>query len=153
MVVTRKLRQAEQAIRRGKVLILCHTEQLFESLYMVLNQQYWAQDEVMMIQIALGPSSRAIVLPDGPLRIIALHVPYTIYFSYHWLLSISLITFAFIFAVFLVIKQLKPGKLINRYNLSVFTGDSRVRSTKQNWWPFSIWIQHRITSRHTRLKL
>ena len=41
--VTRKLRQVEQAIRAGGVLILCHADQLFESLYMVLNQQYWAQ--------------------------------------------------------------------------------------------------------------
>ena len=76
MAVTRKLRQVEQAIRSGGVLILCHAEQLFESLYMVLNQQYWAQDDVMMTQIALGPSSRAIVLLDGPFRIIALQVHY-----------------------------------------------------------------------------
>ena len=41
--VTRKLRQVEQAIRAGGVLILCHADQLFESLYMVLNQQYWTQ--------------------------------------------------------------------------------------------------------------
>jgi len=80
MAVTRKLRQVEQAIRSGGVLILCHAEQLFESLYMVLNQQYWAQNDVMMTQIALGPSSRAIVLPDGPFRIIALQVHY-LFFS------------------------------------------------------------------------
>ncbi|XP_057375006.1 uncharacterized protein LOC130695963 [Daphnia carinata] len=70
--VTRKLRQVEQAIRSGGVLILCHADQLFESLYMVLNQQYWAQGEMRMTQIALGPSIRAIALPDGPFRIIAL---------------------------------------------------------------------------------
>ena len=35
MAVTRKLRQVEQAIRTGGVLILCHADQLFESLYMV----------------------------------------------------------------------------------------------------------------------
>ena len=70
--VTRKLRQVEQAIRKGGVLILCHADQLFESLYMVLNQQYWAQGEVTMTQIALGPSIRAIALPNGPFRIIAL---------------------------------------------------------------------------------
>jgi hypothetical protein len=70
--VTRKLRQVEQAIRAGGVLILCHADQLFESLYMVLNQQYWAQGEVTMTQIALGPSIRAIALPNGPFRIIAL---------------------------------------------------------------------------------
>ncbi|KAI9554203.1 hypothetical protein GHT06_019475 [Daphnia sinensis] len=70
--VTRKLRQVEQAIRSGGVLILCHADQLFESLYMVLNQQYWAQGEVTMTQIALGPSIRAIALPNGPFRIIAL---------------------------------------------------------------------------------
>lgn len=70
--VTRKLRQVEQAIRKGGVLILCHADQLFESLYMVLNQQYWAQGDVTMTQIALGPSIRAIALPDGPFRIIAL---------------------------------------------------------------------------------
>ena len=70
--VTRKLRQVEQAIRKGGVLVLCHANQLFESLYMVLNQQYWAQGEVTMTQIALGPSIRAIALPDGPFRIIAL---------------------------------------------------------------------------------
>jgi hypothetical protein len=39
---------------------------------MVLNQQYWAQGEVTMTQIALGPSIRAIALPSGPFRIIAL---------------------------------------------------------------------------------
>jgi hypothetical protein len=39
---------------------------------MVLNQQYWAQGEVTMTQIALGPSIRAIALPNGPFRIIAL---------------------------------------------------------------------------------
>ena len=39
---------------------------------MVLNQQYWAQGDVTMTQIALGPSIRAIALPDGPFRIIAL---------------------------------------------------------------------------------
>ena len=39
--VTRKLRQVEQAIRTGGVIVLCHADQLFESLYMVLNQQYW----------------------------------------------------------------------------------------------------------------
>ena len=72
MAVTRKLRQVEQAIRGGGVLILCHADQLFESLYMVLNQQYWAQGDVTMTQIALGPSIRAIALPDGPFRIIAL---------------------------------------------------------------------------------
>ena len=44
MAVTRKLHQVEQAIRSGGVLILCHAEQLFESLYKALNQQYWAQD-------------------------------------------------------------------------------------------------------------
>lgn len=70
--VTRKLRQVEQAIRKGGVLVLCHADQLFESLYMVLNQQYWAQGDVTMTQIALGPSIRAIALPDGPFRIIAL---------------------------------------------------------------------------------
>ncbi|KAI9554792.1 hypothetical protein GHT06_020069 [Daphnia sinensis] len=70
--VTRKLRQVEQAIRKGGVLILCHADQLFESLYMVLNQQYWAQGEVTMTQLALGPSIRAIALPHGPFRIIAL---------------------------------------------------------------------------------
>ena len=74
MAVTRKLRQVEQAIRAGGVLILCHADQLFESLYMVLNQQYWAQGDVKMTQIALGPSIRAIALPDGPFRIIALQV-------------------------------------------------------------------------------
>ncbi|EFX81259.1 hypothetical protein DAPPUDRAFT_317827 [Daphnia pulex] len=67
--VTRKLRQVERA---GGVLILCHADQLFESLYMVLNQQYWAQGEVTMTQIALGPSIRAIALSSGPFRIIAL---------------------------------------------------------------------------------
>ena len=70
--MTRKLRQVEQAIRGGGVLILCHADQLFESLYMVLNQQYWAQGDVTMTQIALGPSIRAIALPTGPFRIIAL---------------------------------------------------------------------------------
>lgn len=75
MAVTRKLRQVEQAIRAGGVLILCHADQLFESLYMVLNQQYWTLGEVTMTQIALGPSIRAITLPDrGPFRIIALQV-------------------------------------------------------------------------------
>jgi hypothetical protein len=62
----------EQAIRSGGVLVLCHADQLFESLYMVLNQQYWTQKDVTMTQIALGPSIRAIVLPRGPFRIIAL---------------------------------------------------------------------------------
>lgn len=38
MAVTRKLRQVEQAIRTGGVLILCHADQLFESLYMVIRQ-------------------------------------------------------------------------------------------------------------------
>ena len=70
--VTRKLRQVEQAIRTGGVLVLCHADQLFESMYMVLNQQYWAQDQVTMTQIALGPSVRSIALPAGPFRIIAL---------------------------------------------------------------------------------
>lgn len=70
--VTRKLRQVEQSIRTGGVVILCHADQLFESLYMVLNQQYWMQDGVTMTQIALGPSIRPIALPDGPFRIIAL---------------------------------------------------------------------------------
>ena len=72
LAVTRKLQQVEQAIRTGGVLILCHADQLFESLYMVLNQQYWAQGEVTMTQIALGPSTRSIALPNGPFRIIAL---------------------------------------------------------------------------------
>ena len=35
LAVTRKLRQVEQAIRTGGVLVLCHADQLFESLYMV----------------------------------------------------------------------------------------------------------------------
>jgi hypothetical protein len=39
---------------------------------MVLNQQYWAQGEITMTRIALGPSTRAIALPSGPFRIIAL---------------------------------------------------------------------------------
>ena len=47
--VTRKLRQVEQAIRTGGVLILCHADQLFESLYMVLNQQYWAQGILIVL--------------------------------------------------------------------------------------------------------
>ena len=51
---------------------MCHADQLFESLYVVLNQQYWTQGEVTMTQIALGPSVRAIALPSGPFRIIAL---------------------------------------------------------------------------------
>ena len=79
MAVTRKLRQVEQAIRAGGVLILCHADQLFESLYMVLNQQYWAQGDVTMTDIALGPSNRSIALPDGPFRIIALQVTNKIY--------------------------------------------------------------------------
>jgi len=74
MSVTQKLRQVEQAIRAGGVLFLCHAEQLFESLYMVLNQQYWASEGNTMTQIALGPSTRSITLPDGPFRIIALQV-------------------------------------------------------------------------------
>ena len=74
LAVTRKLRQVEQAIRNGGVLILCHAEQLFESLYMVLNQQYWAQNDVTMTQIALGPTTRSIALPEGMFRIIALQV-------------------------------------------------------------------------------
>ena len=65
----RVLQQVEQAIRAGGVLILC---QLFESLYMVLNQQYWAQGDVTMTQIALGSSTRSIALQNGPFRIIAL---------------------------------------------------------------------------------
>lgn len=79
MAVTRKLRQVEQAIRSGGVLILCHADQLFESLYMVLNQQYWAQGENKMTQIALGAATRAITLPDGPFRIIALQVIFRIF--------------------------------------------------------------------------
>ena len=40
MAVTRKLRQVEQAIRSGGVLILCHADQLFESLYMVTSRGF-----------------------------------------------------------------------------------------------------------------
>jgi len=68
--ITRKLRQVEQAIRQGGVLILCHAEQIFESLYIVLNQQYWTQGNVTMTHIALGPTTRAIALPEGHFRII-----------------------------------------------------------------------------------
>ncbi len=75
MAVTRKLRQVEQAIRAGGVVLLCHADQLFESLYIVLNQQYWSWgEEIKFTQIALGPTVRPIALPDGPFRIIALQV-------------------------------------------------------------------------------
>ena len=40
MAVTRKLGQVEQAIRSCGVLILCHADQLFESLYMVPSRGF-----------------------------------------------------------------------------------------------------------------
>jgi len=71
LLVTNKLRQVEYALRTGGILVLCNAEQLYEALYMVLNQQYFADNDTVMTQIALGTSIRSIALPRGPFRIIA----------------------------------------------------------------------------------